>query len=243
MSDTTAAPDATTVESNGANNDVAPETTTTTEPEVKVEQKVEPKQETYDWVPKKFLTKDGTPDFQAMSKSYLALEKRQGSKSFAPETIDDYTFEGKMTYDEETTKAFKEKAQKAGLSTEQYKWVMGEYEEMLNQVSYTPERAESALKEAWGDSYTKNMQNAIRAYELYVPSNISIEEIGNNPAVIAILARVGADLSEDTTPAKSSQASTVVSKGEILKIMKEPDYYRNAEKQKMVTEWYQKNAK
>lgn len=196
------------------------------------------------WVPAKFL-RDGKPDFQNLAKSYQSLEKKIGQKgNFAPESIEAYEYTPKsITLDEEANKAFKEDALQAGLTPKQYQWALEQYEKAYEQTTDTPEKAKAYLEKQWGKDYEKNVQQAIKAFETYVPSHIPIEVIGNNPFVIDILSRIGGELGEDVTPVRSSAGATGQSKEDITKLMGEPDYWKNAKKQAQVSEWYAKNAK
>lgn len=212
--------------------------------EAEVETEVEGKEEDYSWVPKKFL-KDGSPDFASMAKSYQSLEKRLGSKSLASEVIEDYVFDSKFenVYDPEVTQAFKAEAQKAGLSPEQYAWVMDKYEESLAQSSITPQAAETSLRQAWGKSFDSQLINARAAWDAFAPSDMDINEVGNNPAVLKILARVGAELGEDKPTAKNSARPTAMSEDQINEIIKSKGYATDLEKQETVRAWYEKNFK
>lgn len=211
--------------------------TGTPEPTEPVKEEVTPVD--YSWVPPKFL-KDGNPDWESLTKSYTALEKKLGSKgALAPDSIDAYDYQAKV----EISPEFKEKALKEGkLSPEQYKWVASQYEQLLDIATPTAEKAEAVLRERWGDEFEVKAQRAIRAYEVFVPSNISIEEIGNNPIILDILAQVGSELAEDTSPRKPGAVKVGTTKEDIFKIMNEKDYYRSKDKQNLVAEWYAKNA-
>lgn len=213
-------------------------TNNTPEPTPEVKQEVKEPVD-YSWVPAKFL-KDGEPDWQSMSKSYTALEKKLGSKgAMAPDTIDAYDYQAKV----EISPEFKEKALKEGkLSAEQYKWVASQYEQLLDIATPTAEKAEAVLRERWGDEFESKAMRAMKAYEVFVPSHISIEEIGNNPIILDILAQVGTELGEDTSPRKPAAAQVGTTKEDIFKLMNEKDYYRNKDKQNLVAEWYAKNA-
>lgn len=199
--------------------------------------------EDYSWVPKKYM-RDGKPDFQALEKARANLEKKLSQKgvTLAPETPDEYVHEwtSNLPIDEAASSAFKEEALKMGLSVDQYKFIMDKYQENVGQFVHTAERAENELKSAWGKDYADNMRLANRAFEEYVPADVSLEEIGNNPAIIKILARIGAELSEDTAPARSS-VSTSLSQSEIEAMMRTPEYNQaGSDTRKKVDEWFQK---
>jgi hypothetical protein len=204
--------------------------------------------EDYSYVPAKFL-KDGKPDFKTLVSSYSSIEKLVSSGkrgAFAPPSADEYEFTptADIPYDEEMTAAFKQEAHKAGLSKDQYKWLMGQYERLVTQGQSSPEAVEAQLKEEWGSDYPRMLTNANRAWQVYGPSDVNLAdypELANNPIVAKLLARIGGELSEDTSlPAGDSGG---VSAKDVEKMMAEPDYWSNPEKQRRVTTWFSKNSK
>jgi len=209
-----------------------------------VETTPEAKTDDYSWVPKKFM-KDGGPDLQGLAKSYANLEKRLGSRSLASEAIEDYVFETKhgFQYDPEVSSAFKAEAQKMGLSPEQYAWAMEKYEESVAGSTVTAEAAEKALRNDWGKSFDTNLSYARSAWEAFGPSDMDINEVGNNPAVLKILARVGAELGEDKPTARNATPSRGMTETQINEIINSKDYRANKEKQKLVSDWYEANYK
>lgn len=198
--------------------------------------------DSYEWVPKKYM-RDGKPDFQAIEKARANLEKKLSQKgvAIAPETPDAYAYElTSLPVDEEASNAFKQEALQAGLSVEQYEFIMKKYEDNVGQFVHTAEKAERTLKEAWGNEYAQNMAYANRAFEEYVPSDVSLDEIGNNPAIIKILARIGAELGEDTAPARSSVGSNYT-QADIEKLMSSPEYgMAGSEARQTVDAWFKK---
>lgn len=203
--------------------------------------------EDFSWFPQKYM-RDGKPDYKALANGHAALDKLAGKKgSFPPDSVDAYEYTPKnIQLDEESNKAFKEDALKAGLTPAQYQWALEQYEKAHEQTTDTPEKAKAYLEKQWGADYDKNVQNAINAFETYVPSHIPIEVIGNNPFIIDILSRIGSELGEDVTRVKSS-GPVGVDKEEIRKMMAHPDYYKNTktgkELQGKVADWYAKNSK
>lgn len=221
----------------------------TAEPEVVetntvVDAAPETKDEDYSWVPKKFL-KDGKPDLQGLAKSYANLEKRLGSRSLASEAIEDYAFESKhgFQYDAEVSQAFKAEAQKMGVSPEQYAWMMEKYEEAVAGSSGSAELAEQNLRNDWGKSFERNLNYARAAWDAFAPSDMDINDVGNNPAVLKILARVGAELGEDKPSARAATPSRGMTEDQINEIINSKDYRANLNKQKIVREWYEQNYK
>ncbi len=202
-------------------------------------------EQNYDYVPKKFLV-DGKPDFENLSKSYQALEKKLGAKgSFAPETVDEYAYTpSNIEIDPEKSTAFKTAALEAGLSAKQYEFVMSQYEQEINAIMGSPEASEATLKADWGNQYQGNLSAARKAFDVYAPSDVSIEDpIFSHPAVLKVLARMGADLSEDNTPPKGGGSTSTMSQEKVDALMASPDYYDNLDKQAQVSAWFAKKYK
>lgn len=208
------------------------------------EAKPEVTEDDYSWVPKKFM-KDGAPDMQGLAKSYANLEKRMGSRSLASEAIEDYVFETKhgFQYDEASHTAFKSEAQKMGLSPEQYAWAMEKYEESVASTGTTAESAESSLRELWGKSFDRNLDYARSAWDAFAPSDMDINEVGNNPAVLKLLARVGAELGEDKPSKRAASPARGMTEEQITEIIRSADYRTSKTKQKQVSDWYEANYK
>jgi hypothetical protein len=219
-------------------------------PEVAPESQTESDQDEkpdYSWVPRKFM-KGEEPDFTAMSKAYQSLEKKLGSKgSIAPESIDEYAYESRngAKLDPDVNKSFREEAQKVGMSQDQYAFVMGKYEDLMEQFAMTPEKAQAELKTSWGKDYDANIASAKRAFDELAPSDVSMDEIGNNPAVIKLLARVGMELGEDKAPPKG-KAPTSKSIDDIRKemsdAMRSGDYYKNPDKYAHISKFFEENS-
>jgi hypothetical protein len=230
-----------------------------TEPEpdaTEVEPKSDAVEDTpdYSWVPKKYM-KNGEPDFQALAKSYQSLEKKLGQKGpQAAETIEDYTYEpsvldenGKpaVITDPTADKAFKEEALKAGMTVDQYKFVMGKYEQVVETLTMTPAKAAEALQADWGKDYAAQLANAKAAFDEYAPSDVDINDVGNNVAVIKLLASIGSQMGEDKVAAKgkTKAVDNSMSIDDVRKIMADKDYSTNAKKQKMVSDFFEANYK
>lgn len=164
----------------------------------------------YSWVPAKFMV-DGKPDFKNLAKGHANLEKKLGTKvvNLAPEDVAEYAYEPqKLQFDEASTTAFKGKAKELGLSTAQYTALMAEYETAIDNVVMSRDKSEAMLKESWGKEFDGNINAARRAFDEFAPSDLNMEDPAlNHPSVLKLLARIGADLSEDSTPAKAETAA------------------------------------
>lgn len=201
----------------------------------------------YSYVPKKFLN-EGKPDFENLVKSYQNLEKKLGQKgALPPSDIAEYEWSGDapVPIDDNSLNAFKADAQKANLSKEQYAFVMDKYSELMTAHGFNPEASSHALKKVWGDEYVQNITLARRAFEEFAPSDVSLEDpVLNNPTVIRLLARLGQEMGEDTqSNVKGSPTRSGQTQEDIQKLMNEPDYWNNREKQQVVAAWYEKNRR
>lgn len=200
----------------------------------------------FSWFPTKYM-KDGEPDVQNLAKAYQNLEKKLGQKvtSLAPESADeyDYTPDG-IELDPELTSAFKNEAKEAGLSTAQYEFIMKKYQDSVGRDMMTSERAVDMLKQSWGEAeFAGNLTNAQRAFDEFAPSDLSSNDPAlNHPSVLKLLARIGADLGEDSTPPRSSK-SAGLSQGEIEAMMMTDEYnVRGSETRQTVDSWFKKNS-
>lgn len=198
-------------------------------------------------IPEKFLV-DGKPDYNKLASSYLELEKKIGSK-IAPTDPKEYAYEFKAAdrFDTEQVEAFKQKAGELGFTRDQFAAAMSIYEDnvlaLVDQYTQTPEKASAALKEAWGDNYDANLKSAFAAFNTF-GQDIAIEEIGNNPTVIKLLANIGKQIGEDRgINNNATSKGTTLSKLEIQELQARPDYWTNPEVQKIVNTWYSETYK
>ncbi|KAB0665647.1 hypothetical protein F6V25_07960 [Oryzomonas japonica] len=215
-------------------------------------------------VPDKFMVKgaDEQPDYKAivekMGQSYNHLEKRLGTGDVPPKTADEYKLDKYLPdgFDAkpEAVKPILEKFHKAGLTNAQLQVVMGTFGEQLS-AGLAAEKAghaqaTEALKKTWGESFGQNMgaaNTALAAYTADDPelkAQFSDPKLANNPAIIRLLAKVGADLGEDR-PAGGLDGATAESIDEIRKSKaytdsKDPGH---AEAVRKVTEAYAKGYK
>lgn len=225
---------------------VEPETTVETveEAQVATTETTETPEEDMSWVPAKFLV-DGKPDYKNLAKSYQNLETKIGKKgALAPSSVDEYVYEPQgIEFDSDKSSAFKEEAMKAGISPEQYQFIMSKYESVMTEMMPSEEKTSATLKEDWGKDFNVNLKSAQRAFENYAPSDVSKDDpIFNHPTVMKILANIGADLGEDTTPAKAGSTNSTISQEKVDELMNSPDYWNNMDKQKMVRQWFEKSV-
>jgi len=139
-----------------------------------------------------------------------------------PETSEQYKINipetHKSYFQDENVSQFKNVAHKIGLNNEQVNALIDyQLKTIDNQVSTEPSKiaaertnTENALKKEWGYEYDKNVRSAQRALSVYGDDEIRQlmdTEAGNNPAVIKMFARLGAEVTEDM--AKNTQNNSL----------------------------------
>lgn len=170
------------------------------------------------WLPEKFRVNgaDGKLDLaassQKLSDSYRNLERTRGST--APASPEDYKFTPPedlkdLSFDEAVSKGFRERAHKAGLSAEQYQWIMGEYVDLVPQMLDGAAQASAAearaeLSKVWQSPtvFEAQINNAARAVSL-APESIRADlhaRFGRDPAFLQFAAHMGAQMREDRGP-------------------------------------------
>lgn len=209
-------------------------------PEVN-EAPAEPKYE----VPKKYLNEDGTPNYEKLTKAFHHLEKKLGSKPNIPAAdVSEYEFNFGEGFDlnEERAVAFKEACLAKGFTKDQYNLVMDTYAQMLNETTWTYEKTESNLKEAWGNDFQANTKAAQRAFAEFAPSDVNPHDpVWNHPGVMKLLARMGAEIGEDSAAAKPLSSGTSESiQEQITALRNDPDYWSNPQKQALMEKLYSK---
>jgi hypothetical protein len=171
-------------------------------------------------VPDKFMVKgaDDQPDYkqivEKLGQSYSHLEKRLGTGDIPPKTADEYKLEkylpDGMEANQEALKPILGSFHKLGLTQGQVQGVMSVFGEQLA-AGQVAEKAAfdsgiAALKTAWGDKYELQIANAKSGLAAYTAQDKELAAIlatpkyANDPAIIKLLAIVGADLNEDTPP-------------------------------------------
>lgn len=170
-------------------------------------------------VPEKFM-KDGEVNLAALVKSYKHLERKQGSGDVPPASPDAYKLDDKPEWvsDEDMAEVAKF-AHENKLSQEQFKAVVGKYVEdvsaLIEEITPTPQKCEAQLLEQLGgnkEALAKEVTLARKAFAAYAPEGVDMNapEIGNNPALIRILAKIGAGMGEDKPVSGASPASVNV---------------------------------
>ena len=163
-------------------------------------------------VPAKFWdAAKGEINHEAWAKSYTGLEQRMKDTGLPPKEADEYKFEPPagleaFDLDPDQAAAFRKDAHAMGLTQKQYQTVMEKYAAMIpgiaeQAVNYGRGKAEAALKDYYGtpEKTTENVRLAFKAFNAYADESDAkeINRIGNMPAVIKILAKVGREMQED----------------------------------------------
>ncbi len=197
----------------------------------------------YDWVPQKFI-RDGQPDFEKLAKSYVSMEKKLGQKGpIAPDSIEDYEYQFQSYEPNENLSAFKEEALKAGITKDQFTFLMNRYEQEVGSMLMTPEKAEAQLKQDWGSDFQANLSLAAKAFEEFAPLSLSMDDPAlNHPSVLKLLAALGSQLGEDSASSTKASGSSGMTEEKINELRKSGDYWK-PETQALVRQWYESKYK
>lgn len=165
-------------------------------------------------IPEKFHVKreDGSLDEQAtldkFLNSYQELEKRMGSGEAPPKDETGYKldysgFPDGFQINPEAEKRLLKRMHGGGLSNKQVQTVIDHFGDLLKEGAATQatqrQTATEALKQAWGKSYDANLSDALNAFNALADEDdrANIKQIGNNQAMLRILAKIGKELRED----------------------------------------------
>ncbi len=201
----------------------------------------------FDWVPEKHrVVKEGGSDLdieataRKLADANKAFEKRFGSGDVPPKTPDEYAIETLpegITFDDikadPAMQSFMKGAHARGITNAQLEYVLNEH---LNIMGSTMGAAEQMsieecgqeLRKTWANptEYDRNLGNAYRALQAFADSPEdaeALDEIGNNPALVRLLAKIGAELQEDTPIGEGTQAARDWD-GEIASLRANPAY-------------------
>jgi len=163
----------------------------------------------------KVVKEDGTLDLEAsarkMGESHSQLEKRMGAGEAPPKTPEEYKvtvpdeWKDAFPADSETMAAFRKDAHAQGLSQKQFDFFIGKYIEQAPQLikggaQLSFEAADTELRGEWKTDAEYNTQtgHAFKAWKAYAdPKDAGkMDEVGNNPAVVRLLARIGKEMGE-----------------------------------------------
>ncbi|MBJ9306279.1 hypothetical protein I5504_21510 [Citrobacter koseri] len=196
-----------------------------------------------DWLPEKFrvMGEDGKLSIESsarkLAENYTHLEKRMGSGDAPPKTSDEYApkveVEG-FNWDEfkadPRMQSFMKAAHAKGITNDQMGFIIGEYAqrapELVNGAAeLDADNAATQLREVWKTDaeFNKNIGLAFRAFNSLADDADKgrMDEIGNNPMVIRMLAKVGAEMQED---APAGGEVNLAEQQTIRDLMKSPAY-------------------
>lgn len=165
-------------------------------------------------MPAKFWNAEsGEVNFEAWAKSTITLETRMKDLGLPPETADGYKFEvpkelkeAGFDLDPKMAKSFRDQALAMGLTQKQYEGVMGQYlthmQGIANQAStFSADNARTELLAYYKteQALNENVKHAFRAFSAFADEKDMelIDTIGNIPAVIRVMAKVGKEMAED----------------------------------------------
>lgn len=171
------------------------------------------------FLPEKYqvLKEDGSVDLEQsarkLSEGYSHLERRLGTGDIPPRSVDEYNIDLKSElYSFEDFKQepenleFLDKARELGVTPKQLEFMLGEYAKRLPELvqvgkELTIEDAHQSLSQVWKSEadFNNNLRSAYQAFQRYAaPEDLQhIDEIGNNPIVIKLLANIGKAFQED----------------------------------------------
>jgi hypothetical protein len=181
-----------------------------------------------DWVPEKYrVTKtDGTFDLEASARkvadAHKHLEQRMGSGDAPPKTAEDYEpkieVEG-FKWDEFKTdpdsQSFLKSAHAKGITNDQLSFVLGEYYKRAPDLvsgskTLDAEAAKTELRSEWktDEELNQNLGHAFKAFTAFASEadRGRMNEVGNNPVVIRLLAKIGKEMREDSPVSGQSHA-------------------------------------
>lgn len=172
-----------------------------------------------DWISEKFrvMGEDGKLSIESsarkLAESYTHIEKRMGSGDTPPKTSDDYApkvevegFNWEEFKADPRMQSFMKTAHAKGITNDQMSFILGEYAQRAPELvggaaELDSEAATTQLREVWKTDaeFKQNIGLAFRAFNSLADDADKgrIDEIGNNPMVIRMLAKVGAEMQED----------------------------------------------
>ena len=196
-----------------------------------------------DWIPEKYrvMGDDGKLNVEGSARkladAYSHLEKRMGSGDTPPKTADEYApkveVEG-FNWDEfkadPRMQSFMKSAHAKGITNDQMSFILGEYAQLAPELvngaaALDSEAAATQLRETWKTDaeFNKNIGLAFRAFNSLADDSDKgrMDEIGNNPMVIRMLAKIGAEMQED---APAGGDVNLEEQQSIRDLMKSPAY-------------------
>jgi hypothetical protein len=213
-------------------------------------------------IPEKFQVKneDGSINQDASiakwGESYAALEKRIVAGDLPPKDAKEYQVsvpeelkESWNADDDPAFQGFRDRALGVGLTQKQFDFVMGEYFKAAGNlvngnVSLSAEEATAELKKEWKTDaeYQTKTAAAVRALGAYADKDFDdfIKTYGNDPKVIRMMARIGAEIKEDSsfTVDTSQTAATTIESLLKSEAYKDPAHPEHQKVSRQVADYY-----
>ncbi|WP_427167692.1 hypothetical protein [Citrobacter koseri] len=196
-----------------------------------------------DWLPEKYrvVGDDGKLSIEGSARkladAHTSLEKRLGSVGTPPKTADEYEpkvevegFNWEEFKADPRMQSFMKAAHAKGITNDQMGFIIGEYAQRAAELvggaaELDAEAATTQLREVWKTDaeFKKNIGLAYRAFNSLADDADKgrMDEIGNNPMVIRMLAKVGAEMQED---APAGGEVNLAEQQTIRDLMKSPAY-------------------
>lgn len=174
------------------------------------------------WLPEKYQVKDdaGALDVEQsarkMAEAHVHLEKRLGSGDAPPKTPEEYApkveaegFKWDEFKSDPRMQGFMKAAHAKGITNDQMSFILGEYMQQApalvnGAAALDADAAKAELQQTWKSDaeFNKNIGLAFRAFNQLADEGDKgrIGEIGNNPIVLRLLAKMGAEMREDVPP-------------------------------------------
>lgn len=194
-------------------------------------------------IPEKYVVKAGDKvDIEASAKKlaegYQALAKRLGTGELPPATPDEYAPTLPETMNIDAIKAdpeyqgFLKAAHAKGITNAQLGFVIEEYARREATKAPTPERAFADLQKAWATpaEFQANARHAFKAISTFGEGLTDAEKaaLDANPVALRVLARVGAQLSEDVAPILDGTAAAQTWEQKVGELRAHPAYMDRA---------------
>lgn len=218
-------------------------------------------------IPEKYQVKkeDGSIDIEASSlklaEAYGHLERRIGTGDLPPKSAEEYQINVPDQFKEfvdpnadPLLKEFTQAAHTAGLTQKQIDFVMGEYFKRAPQLvegsrQLSEEECTTQLQAEWKtpEQYKAEVGKAYKAAVGYGGSDAEgiVKDYGNDPRIVRLLARVGAEMGEDS----SVKAEGGIAGGQSVESLMMSEAYTNpkhadhARVSKQVQEHFAKQSK
>ncbi len=173
-----------------------------------------------DWLQEKYrvVKADGAIDLEAsarkVAEAHRHLEQKLGTGDVPPKTPDEYApkvdaegFNWDEVKGDESMRGFLKGAHAKGFTNDQLSYVLGEYfkaaQALVQGAQQIDDQAATAeLRQEWKTDaeFNQHIGRAFKAFNAFASEadRARIDEIGNNPIVLRLLANIGQEMQEDS---------------------------------------------